>query len=224
MTDPDEDAAATPRSASGSGTEPTAAGYEAPPIEQVRAQPTQPQIPPGQDYISPPAYGIGGAPPPPDATLGAPGYPLPAYGVPDYPATGYPPPPPGFGAPQDPWTGYPPPPGFGPPPYGAPPPYGFPPAPGYPYPPAQTVPQNNLAIASLVCSGLSVPMFFLCFILGPPSAIAGIVLGIVALNQTKKTGQRGRELAIAGIVLGSLVLVAGIALGVLIVSIASVSP
>ncbi|WP_304111078.1 DUF4190 domain-containing protein [Mycolicibacterium bacteremicum] len=251
MTNPGEDAAATPSSrsgsdsdagagsGSGSGSEPTAAGYEAPPIEQAAGQ--SPTFP---DYTPPPAYGQ------PEPTAPPQGYPHPGNTAPDYSATGYPPPPPGYGAPQD--TGYPPPgygadpgaaypppgyggpgypppqPGYGAPPpfppqFGAPPPYG---APGYPPPyggPA-VAPQNNSAIASLVCSGLSIPLFFFCFFGGPPAAIAGIVLGIVALNQIKRTGQRGKELAISGIVLGGLLLVLGIALGVLLFGIASVSP
>ena len=56
------------------------------------------------------------------------------------------------------------------------------------------------------------------------TSVIGIVLGIVALNQIKKTGQRGKELAISGIVLGGLVLAAGIALGIFIGALASVSP
>ena len=39
----------------------------------------------------------------------------------------------------------------------------------------------------------------------PPTtipAIVGIILGIIALNQIKQTGQQGRGLAIAGIVVG----------------------
>ncbi len=233
MTNPGEDAAATPPSEPGSQSEssspPPASGYEAPPIEHSAGTPGYP------DYTPPPAYGYS-QPPPAAAQQGYPqqGYPQPGYPAPDYAATGYPPPPPGYGAPQDVGASYPPPPGFGPPPmpptqFGGPPPYGSPggyPSGGYPAPyggPA-AVPQNSMAVASLVCSGLAVPLFFLCFIMGIPATIAGIVLGIVALNQIKKTGQRGKELAISGIVLGGLVLAAGIALGILIGALASVSP
>ncbi|MGN7781549.1 DUF4190 domain-containing protein [Mycolicibacterium sp. 22603] len=227
MTNPGEDAAATPPSEPGSQAEssspPPASGYEAPPIERSAGTPAFP------DYTPPPAYGY--SQPPPAAPQQ--GYPQPGYPTPDYASTGYPPPPPGYGAPQDVGAPYPPPPGFGPPPmpptqFGGAPPYGGPGGypPGYPAPyggPA-AAPQNSMAVASLVCSGLAVPLFFLCFIMGIPATIAGIVLGIVALNQIKKTGQRGKELAISGIVLGGLVLAAGIALGILIGALASVSP
>ena len=80
-----------------------------------------------------------------------------------------------------------------------------------------------MAIASLVCSGLAIPLFFFCFVLGPPASIAGVVLGIAALSQIKKTGQRGRELAISGIVLGGLVLALGVALSVMFLGFAAVS-
>lgn len=95
-------------------------------------------------------------------------------------------------------------------------PYGQ--APGYPMPPAApygAYPQapmvtgtNGLAIGSLVTS---------CFgFLYGLSAIVGIILGIIALNQIKQTGQQGRGLAIAGIVVGGawvalfLILVVGL--------------
>ncbi len=65
-----------------------------------------------------------------------------------------------------------------------------PPAPVYqPAPPT-----NTLAIVSLV----------LAFLCGP----AGFVTGIIALRQTKRTGEGGSGLAIAGIVLGAVQLVA----------------
>jgi hypothetical protein len=64
-----------------------------------------------------------------------------------------------------------------------------------------------LAIASLVCSLLG----WLCGI-GP---ILGLVFGFIALNQIKQSGQGGRGLAIAGIVIGALAVVAFLALFVL---------
>jgi Domain of unknown function (DUF4190) len=106
---------------------------------------------------------------------------------------------------------YPPPPPPPPGGYGYPPPpqepggYGYPPpASGYPQPSAGT---NGLAIASLVCSLLG----WLCGI-GP---ILGLVFGFIALNQIKQSGQSGRGMAIAGIVIGALAVVAFIALFVL---------
>lgn len=98
-----------------------------------------------------------------------------------------------------------------------PPSYGPVPGPGYPPPgyfdpyrrprPAGT---NSLATASLVTSvlgiPLGIPLTLLCSI-GALIPIIGIVLGIAGLTQIRQTGQGGRELAIAGIVVGAVVLV-----------------
>ena len=99
----------------------------------------------------------------------------------------YPPPPPGG-------YGYPPPPAGG---------YGYPPPPGYLPPPM--VGTNGFAVASLVCSLFG----WVCMFIG---AFLGIIFGFVALSQIKRTGQKGRGMAIAGIVIGAVVLVGGIAL------------
>jgi len=65
------------------------------------------------------------------------------------------------------------------------------------YPPAQQPNKTNvLAIISLVSS------FFI--------SIVGIVLGHIALSQIKRTGEGGRGLAIAGLVIGYIGLVLGI--------------
>ncbi|BBY51932.1 hypothetical protein MARA_54000 [Mycolicibacterium arabiense] len=123
--------------------------------------------------------------------------------------TDQPPPPPGNYPPPPPQGGgYPPPPqggGYPPPPQGG----GYPPPPqggGYPPPggfgggaPTKT---NTLAIASLVCAVLGL----LCGV----GSILGIVLGVVALNQIKQTGENGRGLAQAGIVVGAIFVVLGI--------------
>lgn len=75
---------------------------------------------------------------------------------------------------------------YGYPPYGYPP-YGY----GYPQPPAGT---NGLAIAALVLG--------ICgFLLATP--IIGLIFGIVSLSAVKKSGQKGKGLAISGIVLSS---------------------
>jgi peptidyl-prolyl cis-trans isomerase B (cyclophilin B) len=86
-------------------------------------------------------------------------------------------------------TSPPPPYGGYPPPYGAHPPYG-----GYPsvypgYPPQQ--PTNTLAIASLVCAFVFAPL--------------GIVFGHMSLSQIKKTGEEGRGLALAGLIISYLI-------------------
>jgi hypothetical protein len=98
------------------------------------------------------------------------------------------------------------PPSYPPPPPGG---YGYPPPPlgGYGYPPPQGVGTNGMAIASLVCS-----LFGWLCIIGP---ILGLIFGILALNQIKQTGQGGRGMAIAGIVIGALVIAAGIAFWIL---------
>jgi peptidyl-prolyl cis-trans isomerase B (cyclophilin B) len=77
-----------------------------------------------------------------------------------------------------------------PPPYGA-----YPPPPGpyagyYGYPPQQQS-TNALAIVSLVCAFLFAPL--------------GIIFGHISLSQIKKTGEEGRGLAIAGLVISYLI-------------------
>ena len=96
----------------------------------------------------------------------------------------------------------------GQPPYGGQSPYGGQPPAGGQYPgsaagygsappPVSTVPTgvNGFAVTSLVLS--------LC-----GGGLLGLIFGIVALIQTKRTGQRGRGMAIAGTVISSLYLVA----------------
>ena len=69
-------------------------------------------------------------------------------------------------------------------PYPPPPPYG--PAGGaYGYP--QPRPTNGMAIASLVCAFLFAPL--------------GIIFGHVSMSQIKRTGEQGRGLAIAGLII-----------------------
>ena len=76
----------------------------------------------------------------------------------------------------------------------------------YPYPAYQPLPAqpgtNTFAILSFVMAWLPIPF-------------AGIVLGIIGLVQCGKTGQKGRGLAIAGIllrVLSAVLLIAGVVL------------
>ena len=61
---------------------------------------------------------------------------------------------------------------------------------------------NAFAIASLVCS--------LAGLVTGISVIAGIVLGHIALNQIKQTGEEGRSFAIAGLAIGYGLLVVGL--------------
>lgn len=72
---------------------------------------------------------------------------------------------------------------------------------GYPRPGNYGTPlpgMNRLAVASLVCSLLFTPL--------------GLVLGIVARRQIRRTGQRGNGLAAAGIVISILTFALTVAL------------
>lgn len=80
-------------------------------------------------------------------------------------------------------------PGYGQP--GYPSPYG-----AYPPPPPQRQ-TNGMAIASLVCS---LSGLLCCSLI----SIVGIILGVVALNQIKQTGEEGRGYALAGIIVGGV--------------------
>ena len=74
---------------------------------------------------------------------------------------------------------------------------------------ATVAPRTNvLAIVSLVVS-----------IIG--FTIIGIILGFVALSQIKKTGESGRGLAIAGVIVGFVELVLGIIIVVIAVVVAA---
>ena len=83
--------------------------------------------------------------------------------------------------------------------YGTPPyePYGYL---GHPYPPylyPYPAPRTNaLAIASLVCAFLFAPL--------------GIVFGHLSLSQIRRSGEDGRGLALAGLVIGYVVTIAAI--------------
>jgi hypothetical protein len=105
-------------------------------------------------------------------------------------------------APQDPFAtpepGNPQQPVWGQPPAGQPEGYGQPPAGQWGQPGSQQ-PQggtNGLAIAALVCAFLCSPL--------------GIILGLIARGQIKKTGQGGSGLALAAIIVGCVSLVIGI--------------
>jgi Domain of unknown function (DUF4190) len=124
----------------------------------------------------------------------------------DYPPTnpsGYPQPP-----------GYPPPTGYPGPAFPAPyQPYGT--APYDPYVDSHPQGTNGQAIGALVAGIVGLP---LCFC-GIPSIIA-IVLGILAMNETKRTGQDGHGMALAGVIIG----VIGLVLSVLMWITSAVTP
>lgn len=65
--------------------------------------------------------------------------------------------------------------------------------------PASTIdPTNRLAIAAIVCG---VVQFLL-----PPAFVASIILGHMARRQIRLTGERGKGIATAGMILGYLFL------------------
>jgi Domain of unknown function (DUF4190) len=66
-------------------------------------------------------------------------------------------------------------------------------------PPPQRAGMNGMAVASLVCS-----LFGWLCVVGP---LFGLIFGFVALNQIKQTGQRGRGMALAGVILGGILVV-----------------
>jgi hypothetical protein len=80
-----------------------------------------------------------------------------------------------------------------------------PPSPGAPSPGQGT---NGLAIASLVCGILG----WLCGI----GAILAIILGFVAKNQIRTSGQSGDGMATAGIVLGFVSLAVAIVVAIVV--------
>ncbi len=73
-----------------------------------------------------------------------------------------------------------------------------------PLPPNRQQPSQGLAIASMVVGVVGLVLGTFC--LGPIPGIAALVLGLVALNQIKKSPDKhgGKPLAIIGVVLGSL--------------------
>jgi Domain of unknown function (DUF4190) len=115
----------------------------------------------------------------------------------------------------------PPPPPFYPPP---PPPPGYPGGyPGYsadpydPYRGGRPMGTNGMAIGALVAS---LAGLFFC---GVPS-IVGLILGIVAMRETRRTGQEGHGMALAAVIVGALVLVGWIIYALIILAVAAYSP
>jgi hypothetical protein len=94
---------------------------------------------------------------------------------------------------------------YGQPQYGNAPPYGRPGP--YGHVGRKT---NSLAIASLCC-GMGL------FLVGILAGIPAIVLGFLAINQIRQTGEDGRGMAIAGIVLGFVSIIATAALIILVI-------
>ncbi|MCY1717107.1 DUF4190 domain-containing protein [Microbacterium sp. SL62] len=148
-----------------------------------------------------PAYGTPAAPAhgtPAPLAYGTPAPDAPAYGTPAAPAygTAY-----GTPAPEAP--------AYGAPAYGQPttstygqPAYGTPNA-GYGYGGGYTAPArtNVLAIISLVAS-----LVGFVLILPVVGSIAGVIMGHISLKQIKDRGERGRGMALAGVIIGYVTL------------------
>ena len=90
-------------------------------------------------------------------------------------------------------------PAYSPPPYG--PPGGYPPPPGF-YGPRT----NPLAVISFIASLVGV-----VGLIPIAAPIAGVILGHLSLSQIQRTGEGGRGLALAGVIIGY----AAIALGII---------
>jgi uncharacterized membrane protein YkgB len=99
--------------------------------------------------------------------------------------------------------------------------YGDPNINNYNQAPYQAAPKNNgLAIASLVLGIVGV-VFCWCYGFGVLTGIVGLILGIVGMKQIKKTGAKGRGLALTGIITSGVAIVAGIIFLVFIIFAAS---
>jgi Domain of unknown function (DUF4190) len=99
-------------------------------------------------------------------------------------------------------------------------PSGYPPVPGHyagagydPYRPTKPPGTNGQAVAALVCSVAG----FLCCL---PS-IVGLILGVMAMRETKRTGQDGYALALIAAILGGLMVAGGVLYVLLMVGLAA---
>ncbi len=74
--------------------------------------------------------------------------------------------------------------------------------------------QNNLAISSLVCGIVSIPMLCLCY-LGVPLGIVAVVLGAIGRKKAnEELGGEGAGPALAGIITGAVSIgLAAVAIG-----------
>lgn len=159
-----------------------------PPHSGEPAQPVQPSAYP------PPAYGT-----PPQPQYAAPQ--APPYGTPQPPQYGAPqaqpygaPQPPQYGAPQSPYGSAP---QYPQSPYGAAQPYGA----------YAAVPKTNvLAVLSMIASIVGA-LWILPFI----GSLAGVIMGHISLKQLSTSGEKGRGMALAGVIVGWI----GLALTVL---------
>jgi hypothetical protein len=151
----------------------------------VTEPPENPYAPPPPGWQPPPPPPPQSPPPPPPPYAAPPGW------QPPPPPPQSPPPPP-YGAPPG-WA--PPPPPYGAPP-GSYPQYGYQPY-GYPHPTSF----SGFAIAAPICAVVIGIVPFL-------GGALGVIFGIIGMRHCDRTGERGKGLAIAGIILGALSLLA----------------
>jgi hypothetical protein len=83
-------------------------------------------------------------------------------------------------------------------------------------PPPKKVQTNGLAIAALVCGLAQFPLWLFLLVPGFLEAVLALSFGIGAVAQIRRRGEGGRGLAIAGIVLGGLGVLGGIAWAILL--------
>jgi hypothetical protein len=89
--------------------------------------------------------------------------------------------------------------------------------PGYNFdPPPRSVKTNGLAIAALVCGLVQFLLWFFLLVPGFVEAVLALSFGIGGLAQTRRRGEGGKGLAIAGIVLGGLGVLGGVAWAILL--------
>ncbi len=87
--------------------------------------------------------------------------------------------------------------------------------PAQPYPQSAAAPvessTNPMAITGMICGILSLLTGCCCGVFGLPFSILGVIFSIIGLSKLKKNpGQGGRGMAIAGLIIGALGLIAAI--------------
>ena len=87
---------------------------------------------------------------------------------------------------------------------------------GPPPPRPEVVRTNGLSVAALVCGLAQFLLWFFLLVPGFVTALLALSFGLGGLAQIRNRGDGGRGLAIAGIVLGGLGVLAGIAWAILL--------
>ena len=95
-----------------------------------------------------------------------------------------------------------------------------PPAPGYATPPPQAPPaQPGYSSQAAVPQRRTNILAILALIFGIVFPIVGIILGHISLSQIKKTGEEGRGMALAGTIIGYVLVVLGILFFILYIAV-----